>query len=300
MPVKIKLIAMDMDGTLLRSDNTISKKTKEVLIKAQQQGIRLVLASGRSYRKLYDYAQELRMPLYGGFLIEVNGIALYDLAKKERKVFHQLRKEEACYIFDSIKDLGVEIIGMVDDGLYDYIPESMMEEKIAYRREHGLSEDYPWTAGAFAFVYDNRVGYPRQYTIKDASEFPETMNKISVCHHPEKLQAILPEIRKRLGASFWIGLTSPSWLEIMPKNVTKGSALATLAQTLAIPMEEAMAFGDGENDMEMLQIVKYGIAMKNGLDNVREIGYAVCEDNNHDGIAHYIEENILSKSDAIQ
>lgn len=67
----IKLIAMDMDGTLLTSDNTISKKTKEALWKAQEKGIRLVLASGRSYCRLMDYAKELKMDQFGGFLLEV-------------------------------------------------------------------------------------------------------------------------------------------------------------------------------------------------------------------------------------
>lgn len=296
--MKIKLIAMDMDGTLLRSDNTISDRTKKALLKVQEEGVRLVLASGRSYRKLLEYAQVLQMPQYGGYLIEVNGIALYDLAKSERVVYHQLTKEDSVFIFEQIKDLGVEIMGMIDDGLYDYIPASMMSEKIAYRKEHHLSEDHPWTAGAFAFVYDNRKGYPKQYTIQDAGEFPESMNKIAVCHHPENLNAVLPEIRKRLGNQYWIGLTSPGWLEIMPKDVTKGSALTSLAGQLHISMDEVMAFGDGENDIEMLKAAKYGIAMKNGLDNVLEIGYAVCEDNNHDGIARYLEENILSKPDA--
>lgn len=298
MPVKIKMIAMDMDGTLLRSDNTISNRTREALFQVQKEGVRLVLASGRSYHKLMEYAQELQMPAYGGYLVEVNGIAIYDLAKQKRTVFHQLSKQEGMYIFEQLKDLNVEIMGMIDDGLYDYIPAAMMPDKIAYRKKHQLPEDHPWTAGAFAFIYDNRLGYPKQYTIQSAQEFPASMNKISVCHYPEKLNVVLPEIRKRLEKDFWIGLTSPGWLEIMPKNVTKGSALSSLAKQLSISMEEVMAFGDGENDLEMLKAVKYGIAMKNGLHNVREIGYAVCEDNNHDGIARYIEENILSKPDA--
>ena len=76
----IKLIAMDMDGTLLRSDNTISQNTKNILLEAQKKGIILALASGRSYAKLLPYAQQLQMQKYGGYLIEVNGMAVYDLA----------------------------------------------------------------------------------------------------------------------------------------------------------------------------------------------------------------------------
>ena len=64
----IQMIVMDMDGTLLTSDNTISPKTKEMLLQVQKQGVRLVLASGRSYCKLLEYAKELQMDTYGGYL----------------------------------------------------------------------------------------------------------------------------------------------------------------------------------------------------------------------------------------
>ena len=74
----IQMIVMDMDGTLLTSDNRISSRTKELLLRVQKQGVRLVLASGRSYCKLMEYAEELHMDAYGGYLLEVNGLILYD------------------------------------------------------------------------------------------------------------------------------------------------------------------------------------------------------------------------------
>ena len=108
----IKLIATDMDGTLLKSDNTISPKTKHILIEAQKQGVRLVLASGRSYRKLMQYAQELEMPKYGGYLIEVNGTAVYDLANDKRIRYHELKKAD-----DLIKDSYMIEHEKLDNGL---------------------------------------------------------------------------------------------------------------------------------------------------------------------------------------
>lgn len=294
----IKLIAMDMDGTLLKSDNTISDRTKQTLINAQKQGIRLVLASGRSYRKLMEYAKELEMDQYGGYLIEVNGIALYDLARDEREVFTRITKEEGIRIFDVLKPMELEIQALMDDGLYDYIPASMMEEKRAYRKRHHMGDDYPWTAGAFTFVNDNRKGYPRQFTFSSGEDLQEEVNKFAACHHEDVLRKWIPAIKEQLGNDFWIGLTSPCWLEIMPKGITKGSALTALAKELDVSMEQVMAFGDGENDIEMLTAVKYGIVMENALANVKKVAYTICDDNNHDGIAKVVEEMILSKTDA--
>lgn len=82
----IQMIVMDMDGTLLTSDNRISSRTKELLLRVQKQGVRLVLASGRSYCKLMEYAEELHMDAYGGYLLEVNGLILYDLASGKRHI----------------------------------------------------------------------------------------------------------------------------------------------------------------------------------------------------------------------
>lgn len=77
-------IVMDMDGTLLDPNNKILPETKAALIACQKQGTKLVLASGRSYTRLLSYAKELEMDVYGGYLLEVDGIAYYDVQKDER------------------------------------------------------------------------------------------------------------------------------------------------------------------------------------------------------------------------
>lgn len=281
----IKLIATDMDGTLLRSDNTISEKTKQILREAQKQGIRLVLASGRSYRKLMEYAQELEMPKYGGFLIEVNGTAVYDLNKQKRTRYHELKKKDAIRIFDALKPLEVEIMGLGDDSLYDYIPQSMISLKQEYRQKHQLPNDYPWTAGAFSIVFDNRVGYPNQYMIQSGEEFPEGLNKIAAIHEAEVLNAKMEQIKAALSQDYWLGLTSPAYLEIMEKGVSKGNALEMLCEQLHIDMSEVIAFGDGENDIEMLKKAGTAVVMENALAAVKEYADMICASNEKDGIA---------------
>ena len=126
--MNIKLIAMDMDGTLLKSNNKISDKTKEILLRVQEKGIRLALASGRSYCKLMEYAKELQMDVYGGYLIEVNGMAIYDVKEQKRHIRKRMPREDAQQIFRYFQQFKVEIIGHLDDGMYDYNPKEILEE----------------------------------------------------------------------------------------------------------------------------------------------------------------------------
>lgn len=281
----IKLIATDMDGTLLRSDNTISSKTKHMLIAAQKQGIKLVLASGRSYRKLMQYANELEMPKYGGYLIEVNGTAVYDLKNQKRTRYHELKKADAIKIFDALKPLEVEIMGLGDDCLYDYIPKSLIPLKQEYRQIHQLPDDYPWTAGAFQIVFDNRIGYPNQFMIENGEEFPESLNKIAAIHESSVLMTKLEAIKAALQDDFWLGLTSPAYLEIMEKGVTKGNALEKLCKQLQIDLADVIVFGDGENDIDMLERAGTAVVMENALPPVKAYADVICASNENDGIA---------------
>ena len=109
--MNIKMIAMDMDGTLLRSDDTLSQQTKYLLIELQKNGTKLVLASGRSHRRMLQYAKELQMDQYGGWLIEVNGIATYDVANNKRYVNSRMPIADAQKLMRYFQQYQVEIIG---------------------------------------------------------------------------------------------------------------------------------------------------------------------------------------------
>lgn len=288
----IKLIAMDMDGTLLRSDNTISEKTKKILLQIQQQGIKLALASGRSYAKLLPYARELKMKEYGGYLIEVNGMALYDLANAKRYVDGRMPKEKAQELFTYFSKWNVEIIGNLDEGMYDYNPEAIIREKTAYRKLHHLPKDYPWTGGAFDFMMDNRKGYPDLRYINKKEEIVEDVNKISVTYWPYMMKEVARQAKKDLQDRYWIGLTSDKWLEVMMPQVTKAYGLTKLAEKLGISMADIMAIGDGENDVEMLQAAGLGIAMGNAMEDVKLVADDVTDTNMCDGIEKAIRKHL--------
>ena len=286
--MNIQVIAMDMDGTLLHKDNTISKQTKKQLIRLQKQGVKLVLASGRSYTRLMRYAKELKMDVYGGYLIEVNGVAIYDFKEKKRYIDGRMPISNAKELFHYFSKWNVEYLGYMDEGVFDYNPESLLEEKRRYRVEHHILDDFPWTSGTFHFLADFRDGYPDIRTIMSADEITEELNKVVITYHADVLNEIVKIARKELGDRYWLGLTSDRWLEISMPTVTKGQGLEKLSKITNIPLEQMMAFGDGENDIDMLQKAGLGIAMGNALDTVKEAADACTCTNNEDGIYHAI------------
>ena len=178
----------------------------------------------------------------------------------------------------------VEIIGNLDAEMFVYIPEWMMSEKLAYCKEHQLPSDHPLTGGAFKFVYDARNGYPDIYYIQRAEELIKEVNKICITYHPEVIEKVEKQARKDLGNDYWLGLTSPKWLEVMMKNISKGHSLQQLMQKFDIDAKDVIAFGDGENDLEMIQSAGIGIAMGNALDVLKQQADKVTLSNNEDGI----------------
>ena len=111
----VKAIIMDMDGTLLDSTNTIPPATKQKLFELQKKGVRLILASGRSYTRLLPYARELEMEKYNGLLIEVDGIAWYDLSTGKRHVLKKMKPEEIASIFQYLMNMECETMACFDE-----------------------------------------------------------------------------------------------------------------------------------------------------------------------------------------
>ncbi|MGX8833819.1 Cof-type HAD-IIB family hydrolase [Amedibacillus sp. YH-ame6] len=287
----IKLIAMDMDGTLLTQNNEILPKTKEVLMALQRKGIRLVLASGRSYSRLMKHALELEMDRYGGYLVEINGSAIYDVQQGKRERLSQMEVPQIHELFHYFMKWNVEILSHLDDGMYDYMSEAIYQEKAEYRKVHNLPDDFPWTPGPFELLYDNRQGYPRHFHIQTPEEIQECANKISVTYHEDVIANVMEQARKDLKGRYWVGLTTPRWIEVMPLGVSKAHGLKIVGERLGIKVEEMMAFGDGENDMEMIAFVGMGVAMKNAFAGLKEIAKEVCESNEEEGVAKTLQRH---------
>ena len=283
-----KLIIMDMDGTLLTSQGEISKRTYDALIKAQEKGIKVILASGRSWKTLKAFGEQLRMPEFDGYFIGVNGAAITETKTMTNTVISQLQVDEIREIFECAKEYEVEIMGVLDSTIYDYIPDSLRELKRQYRIENNIADDVPWTGGTFKLIVDQRKGYSEIYDIKSSNEINCPVNKMTLCHTSEVIEKAYNGLVEKFSEKYNFTKTSPTWVEIAPKSVSKGNAIRLLQEKFNIKTEETYIFGDGENDLSMFDC-GIAVAMGNAMDTVKAQANEVTLDNNSDGIAVVIE-----------
>lgn len=281
----IKLIVSDMDGTLLDENDEILPLTKSYLLKCQQLGIQLILASGRSYARMMPYVKELDMEKYDGVLIEVNGMAVNYLKSGKRIIFGRLEKDDIELLFPFLKSLEVEIQAYLDKDVFFWIPKSQIPLKEKERKERALTNDYPWIGGAWSWVTDSRDGYPNQKQIDSINEIPDAINKFGCLGDPKYMEQVYQKLTNRFGDKYEFVRTCPRLIEISPKGITKGNALKKYMEQKQIKPNEVLAFGDGENDVNMFQQVVYSFAMDNAEDYVKQQAYAVTESNNRNGIA---------------
>ncbi|MEG0346305.1 MAG: HAD-IIB family hydrolase, partial [Erysipelotrichaceae bacterium] len=121
----------------------------------------------------------------------------------------------------------------------------------------------------------------------------EDLNKVCLAGNIEEVEHVNQLLRAEFKDEFWIGKTAAMWLEVCPKGNTKGNALETLANELNISSDEIMAFGDGENDIEMLKFAKYSYAMSNALPSVKAASSGTTLSNDEDGV-YEILKNLIN------
>lgn len=288
----IKMIVMDMDGTLLNNESKLTTYTKETLIEAEKKGVILVLSSGRSHITLKDYADELKMNEYNGYLICVNGLSRYNCQTKEIKYLQKISLEDEKLLFNAFSKYNVEIMGVNDDYLYDYVSPEYLKEKIQYKKENNIEGDV-YTGGPKGIYHDQRIN---KYRIYNVSNFDsnDPVNKVIIARCQEELDKAINDIDKKIIDSFTFNRTTPRWLEISPKGVSKGNNLKTLAEELNIGLDEIMVFGDGENDLSMLTLVENSVCMINGMDSVKaKTKYISDYSNDEDGVAKFVRKMML-------
>jgi hypothetical protein len=283
----IKAIVCDMDGTLLTADHAISPKTQELLLSLQQQGITLILASGRSYLRLMPDALKLKMDSHQGYLIDVNGSSIYDFHSQTRERLGIMDSEDIQKITATFSLFNVEIQFSQDAGLYTYLPESLYDLKKKIRGEMRLPDDYPWASGMYGWLCDMRDGYPEQKLILDLKDAPASYNKISISQDPHFMEAVtqsLPHLG--LHDAYELVISDERKLEITKKGISKGNALDALLEKLGLSNEEVAVFGDSENDISMLAGRPYSFAMDNALPNAKSAAKYTTPSNDEEGVYH--------------
>ncbi|QNO14065.1 HAD family phosphatase [Alkalicella caledoniensis] len=266
----LKVIVMDVDGTLTNSKKVITEKTKETLMKAQELGYTLILASGRPTTGLVGFAKELEMDKHNGLLVSYNGSQVVDFTKNEILFNEPLTVVEAKSILRHIKQF--DITPMIDDGKHIYV-----------ENLDGLNVEYEASGGNFILEQ-----------VEDLEEFItfET-NKILTSGSPEYLQTIFNQMKDPFNNELSCVFTAPFYVEYTAKGIDKAKALETILKPMGYTRDQIIAFGDGHNDITMLKYAGVAVAMDNAVQDLKDVADFITLSNEEDGIAHALEKYIV-------
>lgn len=263
-----KLVLTDLDGTLLRDDKRLSPANRAALERASAQGCQVVLATGRSYMSL---SQELRDLPFLRYFIFMNGAKVYDL-KTDRILYRaEIGAETAEKLFDLLDplDLSVDCYqndqGFIDKKYYDRLDYYIIDP---ISREHSRLQRTPLED----FRGTIRAGGGAVQKLQCFFPHPELAPDVIRLIHQE-----FPELE--------LSSSLPGNLEINAPGATKGAALVALCRALSLDPAQAMAFGDGTNDLAMLRQAGTGVAMANGAPEVLAAADLVAPSNQEDGVA---------------
>ena len=264
--MKKYLIALDMDGTLLNSQHCISPETKIYLKKLAKAGHKIIISSGRPIRGIRPYYNELELDTPA---ICYNGAYIYPGEEKDLP--------EYCFAFPK-----ETILKIIKDISYDYLDNVILETNNDIYLLHDDEElDIFFTKKEMnvhlGLIEDNLNEDTMTMLIKVKDQKYNPIVQKAVESHPN------------FKFRFWSG----KWYEISEiyyDNINKGQALEKIAEYYQIPRENIIAFGDANNDVELLKYAGIGIAMKNAEDELKEIADIITiDDNNNDGIKKTLE-----------
>ena len=264
----IKLVAIDLDDTLLTKEKEITSINKEAIENASKMGVKIVIASGRPYFRVKPILEQLNLCDNENYVITYNGanISKADYSKVYQK--NVLTKEDKDYIIDVIKKYQLHYLVYYDDLVYTT---SILDE-----------------------IKDKPVFYNLKFTFSTEEEIlslPYT-NKIIISDNDEVISKYRNDIEKALSEKYNLLLSTPNFFEILTKNSNKGLALKELCKILGIKKEETMAIGDEENDYPMFEYAAYSIAMRNANPLLKQHAIYITDDQENSGVGKAIYKYI--------
>ncbi|WP_353092772.1 Cof-type HAD-IIB family hydrolase [Tissierella praeacuta] len=269
--MKYKLVATDMDGTLLNSSNQVSERTKKAIENAKAKGVHVVLSTGRVLKSALSYSRtlDLRNPIVacnGAIIVDETGNIIY-----RRPIDNSLVKE----IVNIARNNNIYYHFYDENRFYSH---TKVDEILKFYSEGDESNRIDIK------IFDNIEEITK---IKDLNIY----KFLFVDDDKNKLQNLRTELNKLNNIE-----TSSSWsnnIEAMGLNVSKGMALSELCNNLKINPEEVIAIGDNENDLSMINFAGLGVAMENGAESIKKQADYVTASNDEDGVAKVIEKFVL-------
>ena len=287
-----KLIAIDLDGTLLNSYGQVSERNREALKKAQEKGIQIVLASGRSTNSVKNIANELGD---NNYIICGNGSLVYDLQSDEIIYDKFIEKKKALQIIKICEENSIYYNVYTENMV---IAKSLSNNVLFYHQENANKPDSRKTKinlveNIYEYIQNIENENILKFTISDNSSiiFNSIIKKLREIKNIDVLD-VAHMSRKIIKAGTEEVQMAYYYTEITSENVDKWNAIKWLAEKLGIPNEEVMGIGDNVNDKLMIENAGLGVAMGNSAPYIKEIADRIVASNNDDGVAEIIEEVI--------
>lgn len=265
-----RMIALDLDGTLTNSKKEVTEQTKEVIKEVIAQGISVVLASGRPRIGIQSVADRLELSKLGGYIIAYNGGQIFD-CKQNRILFQSLLPRqyysELCQWARQyqVQPLTYNMTSVVAENAQDrYVKQEAYNNSVSIQKVENL-ETY--------------VSYP--------------VVKFMIVGEPEKLNPLYLKLKENYKGKLGVFFSEPYFLEIVSLGIEKAKALKWLLNHLSLERENLIAFGDGLNDIPMLEFAGYAVAMENACQEVKEKADYITLSNDREGVAEAIKAFIL-------
>lgn len=269
----IKLIAVDLDGTLLTDDKRISARNRETLMRAKAQGVKVVLCTGRPLNSVVGHLETLGLTEPGDYAVTFNGglVQKNDTGEVLSKDVMSFEDIETLYQLTASLELPLDVVS----------------NEIVYRIQ-------PQPA-AYPSVY-HHLNKILTFEDKTLDTLPRgcDYNKMVCAVDKAHLEQQLPKIPDSYHERYNIVRSGERLFEFLNKHVTKANGLLKLGQILGIDASEMMALGDEENDLSMIAYAGLGVAMANASAEVKEIAQYITDSNEADGVATAVEKFVLN------
>ncbi len=273
---RIRLIATDLDGTLLNSNGEVSEINATTLKQAEDMGVPVVLASGRSYGSVRRFAQRIGL---SSPIISANG-GRVDLSEPGNTLL-SLPIDPALseQVFELCHKSGIYFEIYSGDSIYQANYEGKLEcqPNDIVRVEHGVKRS--WVCD-LQRMRDEAVGYAEKYVVFSPEDF-------------DALEVLRQQIIQLPGLN--VNSSGAGNIEILHENAGKGTCLKFVAERLGVDRREIMAFGDNLNDKDMLEFAGWPVFMDNGLDILRPLARIVAPHHNESGVGRVVQEYVLNR-----
>lgn len=271
--MKYKLLVLDVDGTLLNNNKEITPHTKSALLKVQQMGVQIVLASGRPTYGVLPIAKALELDHYNGFILSYNGCQIINAQTGKLLFEKRINPEMIAYLDRKAKKNDFAIFTYHKDTIITDTPDN----------KHIIEE-----------ASLNNMQITKVDNFVEAVDFSPCKCML-VSDDEEGLVGLESHWVKKLDGVLDVFRSEPYFLEVVPPFIDKGNTLGVLMEKLKIDSDQVIAIGDGVCDFTMIQLAGLGIAMGNAQDSVQACADYVTGTNEQDGVATAIEKYVLAE-----